>query len=195
MAHTIQTLLRASNFITGIKARDHKAFEMVFRNYYAPLCDYARLLIKDEDEARDIVQKLFVQIWDNPEKFEAEQSLQGLLYTSVKNRCLNWMRHEKVKRTHKNETSVASHLHVAHQSHTTDLETAIQSAIQKLSDQTKKVFELSRLEGLKYQEIADQLGISIKTVEVHMGKALKHMRTELSDFLPVAIILFPILFK
>lgn len=195
LVHSIYTLVRATDLITGIKERNHNDFEMVFREYYSPLCQYAAIFIKNDDEARDLVQKLFLQLWENPEKFEANVSIQGLLYTAVKNRSLNWLRHEKVKREHFKSEQASSHLHVVEEGNTTHLEKEIQEAINLLPEQCRKVFELSRLDGLRYREIADTMNISVKTVEAHMGKALRHMREQLSDYLTLLLLLFPTLIQ
>ena len=178
-----------------IPARDPLAFDRLFQDYFVPLTHYARLYIKDEDEAKDLVQKLFTQMWEQPERFEADSSIQGLLYTSVKNRCLNWLKHEKVKQDHQQHAArTGKTMYVVQDDDSSDLEVKIEKALQLLPEQCRRVFELSRIDGLKYKEIAEQLGISIKTVEVHMGKALRHMRTELAEYLPLLLLLFPHLF-
>ena len=134
-------------------------------------------------------------MWEQPERFEADSSIQGLLYTSVKNRCLNWLKHEKVKQDHQQHAArTGKTMYVVQDDDSSDLEVKIEKALQLLPEQCRRVFELSRIDGLKYKEIAEQLGISIKTVEVHMGKALRHMRTELAEYLPLLLLLFPHLF-
>lgn len=178
-----------------IPARDPLAFDHLFQDYFVPLTQYARLYLKDEDDAKDLVQKLFTQMWEQPDRFEAESSIQGLLYSAVKNRCLNWLKHEKVKKEHQQYTAqTKAKLYVVQDDDHSDLEKKIEKALQLLPEQCRRVFELSRIDGLKYKEIAEQLNISIKTVEVHMGKALRHMRTELADYLPLLLLLFPHLF-
>jgi RNA polymerase sigma-70 factor, ECF subfamily len=178
-----------------IPARDSLAFDRLFQDYFVPLTQYARLYLKDEDEAKDLVQKLFTQMWEQPDRFEADSSMQGLLYSAVKNRCINRLKHEKVKKEHQLHSAQSGRtLYVVQDDDSSNLEKKIEKALQLLPDQCRRVFELSRIDGLKYKEIAEQLNISIKTVEVHMGKALRHMRTELAEYLPVLLLIFPHLF-
>jgi RNA polymerase sigma-70 factor (ECF subfamily) len=109
----------------------------------------------------------------------------------VRNACLNTIKHEKVKKLYADQEKLAGepiHEAVSEGLLTTELETRILNAIQVLPEQCRLVFQLSRFEELKYQEIADQLSISVKTVENHMGKALKIMREELKDYLPLFIL-------
>ncbi len=181
---------------TVIPVRDPLAFDRLFQDYFVPLTQYARLYLKDEDEAKDLVQKLFTQMWEQPDRFEAKSTMQALLYAAVKNRCLNWLKHDNVKKEYQQFTSQSSRtLHVVQDDDSSSLEKKIEKALQLLPEQCRRVFELSRIDGLKYREIAEQLGISIKTVEVHMGKALRHMRTELAEYLPLLILLFPHLIR
>ena len=110
----------------------------------------------------------------------------------VRNSCLNTLRHEKVKREHASEqlkTTVDAHDPVSQSLASDELEQRIQTAMQSLPEQCRLVFQLSRFEELKYQEIAGQLNISVKTVENHMGKALKIMREQLKDYLPLFLLL------
>lgn len=109
----------------------------------------------------------------------------------VRNSCLNVIKHERVKQQHAaHELYVkeVAYESVAHKIQAAELETKIMQAMKVLPEQCRLVFQLSRFEELKYQEIADQLQISVKTVENHMGKALKLMREQLKDYLPLFLI-------
>jgi RNA polymerase sigma-70 factor (ECF subfamily) len=110
----------------------------------------------------------------------------------VRNACLNVIKHEKIKQKYAGEELALAepgYESVAHTVTSNELETRIRNAIEKLPEQCRLVFKLSRFEELKYTEIADQLNISVKTVENHMGKALKIMREQLKDYLPFIIML------
>jgi RNA polymerase sigma-70 factor (ECF subfamily) len=175
-----------------MKQGDQSAFEMIFKNHYKPLCNYAFTFLRDRDEAEEIVQATFLTVWEKKESIAIESSLKAYLYRAVRNSCLNAKKHIKIKQKHSEET-----LHIADNSNEAVLETVISSeldqkigaAIMELPEQCRLVFKLSRYENLKYQEIADQLNISIKTVENQIGKALKIMREHLKEYLPVLMII------
>lgn len=165
---------------------------MIFRTYYQPLCSYAYTFLQDKEEAEEIVQTTFLSVWEKKETLSIRTAVKPYLYAMVRNACLNVIKHEKVKQKHAvEEVAMAIHSHdsVSHAIVSSELELKIHQAMEKLPEQCRLVFKLSRFEELKYSEIADQLGISIKTVENHMGKALKIMREQLKDYLPLLIVL------
>jgi len=165
---------------------------MFFRAHYQPLCNYAYTFVQDRDEAEEIVQSAFLSVWEKRESLEIRTSLKSYLYTMVRNACLNVIKHKKIKQKHVNEElAIAdrSHESVSQRVYSSELEQRIQVSMEKLPEQCRLVFKLSRFEELKYAEIADQLNISVKTVENQIGKALKIMREELKDYLPLIIVL------
>ncbi|GGF30636.1 RNA polymerase sigma-70 factor [Echinicola rosea] len=171
---------------------DEELFESTFKSHFQALYAYACMLVKDEDEAEEIVQTVFLKIWEKRENIAITSSLKAYLYQMVYRDSMNHLRHQKVKQKHQNIT-----LHEANdngiqldEGHEGELMEVLKKALQDLPEKCRKVFLLSRYESLKYQEIADRLGISVKTVETHMSKALKHLRIELADFLPILFILF-----
>jgi RNA polymerase sigma-70 factor (ECF subfamily) len=171
---------------------DITVFEMFFRTYYQSLCNYAYTFLQDRDESEEIVQASFLTIWEKREVLEIRTSLKSYLYTAVRNACLNVIKHEKIKQRHVSEAlavSERSHDSVTHRVLSSELEDRIQTSMAKLPEQCRLIFKLSRFEELKYAEIAEQLNISIKTVENQMGKALRIMREELKDYLPMIIVL------
>lgn len=183
-----QTLLLAT------QSGDAPAFDTLFRNYYAPLCRYARSLTEgDMDAAEDLVQQVFVKLWEQRSSFNVQWSVKAYLYKMVHNRGLNRIRDAKTEARYK--THHAAQLEQQHDHQpgaASELSERIQNALATLPTECRRIFELSRFEAMKYREIADQLGISIKTVETQMGKALRIMRTELADYLVtiVAALLF-----
>jgi len=175
-----------------LKAGDLTAFEMLFRTYYQPLCNYAFTFVQDRDEAEEIVQSTFLNIWEKRESLSIHTGVKPYLYAMVRNACLNVLKHEKIKQQHAAmEMAVAerSTESVARTVMASELETRIYQAMDRLPEQCRLIFKLSRFEELKYAEIAQQLNISIKTVENQMGKALRIMREQLKDYLPLLIIL------
>ncbi|WP_317047008.1 RNA polymerase sigma-70 factor [Spirosoma aerolatum] len=178
--------------ITAIRSGSERDFEAVFRQHYASLCRYARQLLPDPDEAEEEVQAMFLAIWEKREGLLISVSLKSYLYRSVHNRCLNRLKHAAVRDEHRDyihhigeETAESPAQRVIGE----ELAHQIQRAIQKLPEQCRLVFTLSRYEELRYGEIAEQLGISIKTVENQIGKALRILRAELSEYLPVVLAL------
>lgn len=178
--------------ISAWKEGNEPAFEMIFRAHYQSMCRYAYTFLRDREEAEEVVQGTFINLWDKRQVLEIQTSLKSYLFRAVRNSCLNSIKHEKIKQQHvAHEMAV---MEVSRESVTEavaagELEQRITSAMAALPEQCRLVFQLSRYEELKYQEIADQLGISIKTVENHMGKALRLMREQLSDYL-VLVLLF-----
>lgn len=175
-----------------LKGGDITAFEMLFRTYYQPLCNYAYTFVQDRDEAEEIVQSTFLSVWEKKETLEIRTAVKPYLYAMVRNACLNVIKHAKVKSQHVEfelayaERSTES---VARTVMASELESRIYRAMEALPEQCRIIFKLSRFEELKYQEIAEQLGLSIKTVENQMGKALKIMRDQLKDYLPLLIVI------
>lgn len=184
--------LRENQLTETLKAGDKTAFEMLFRTYYQPLCNYAYTFVQDRDEAEEIVQTTFLSVWEKRDTLEIHTAVKPYLYAMVRNACLNVLKHEKVKQQHAQvemavaERSVES---VARTVMASELEHKIYRAMDTLPEQCRLVFKLSRFEELKYAEIAQQLDISVKTVENHMGKALRIMREQLRDYLPLVILL------
>jgi RNA polymerase sigma-70 factor (ECF subfamily) len=170
---------------------NQSTFEMIFRAYYQPLCRYAFSFLNNKEEAEEVVQTVFVSVWEKRTALQIETSLKAYLYRMVRNSCLNVIKHEKVKLQHAAHEMYVGEVaaeSVMQKVQATELETKITQAIQALPEQCRLVFQLSRFEELKYQEIADQLQISVKTVENHMGKALKLMREQLKDYLPLLLL-------
>lgn len=179
--------------LVTLKEGSESAFEMVFRTYYRPLCQYAYSFLNDRDEAEEVVQAAFINVWDKREQVEIQTSLKAYLYRIVRNSCLNVIKHEKVKQQHVSHEMAhgeSSHESVSQSVITSELEERIAVAMKALPEQCRLVFQLSRFEELKYSEIADQLNISVKTVENQIGKALKIMREQLKDYLPLFLIFF-----
>ena len=183
--------LSEKQVLETIQSGNESAFEMIFRSYYQPLCRYAYSFLEDKEEAEEVVQSAFITIWEKRNGLDIQTSLKSYLYRMVRNACLNVIKHEKIKQQHvAHELAVteSSYESVSQKVYASELELKISEAMKTLPEQCRLVFQLSRFEELKYQEIADQLQISVKTVENHMGKALKIMREQLKEYLPLFII-------
>lgn len=178
--HTNETAL-----LESLRLGDEAAFDRVFRLYYQPLCGYAqRTLDGDPQDAEEIVQAVFVKIWEQRAQLTIQFTLKAYLYKMVHNRCLNWIRdHRNRREPLAAQTEASLGINTSDPLIGEDLQRAVAAALDKLPPQCRKIFELSRFEELKYREIAEQLDLSVKTVEVQMGKALRLLRRYLSEFL------------
>jgi len=173
-----------------ISEGDKNAFERMFKAYYKPLCNYACSIIKDIDESEDVVQNMFYNLWHKRETIQINTSVKSYLYRAVHNDCLNKIKHGKIKSIYVEDykkSADASFEDASKALQAKELGKQINEAIASLPEQCGNVFKLSRFENLKYSEIAMQLNISVKTVENHMGKALKILRERLKDHLPVLV--------
>ncbi|MBL7945904.1 MAG: RNA polymerase sigma-70 factor [Flavobacteriales bacterium] len=171
-----------------IAAGDRNAFEVLFRSHYRPLCAFAMQYVKDGDKAEDLVQDLFFRLWMDREKTKVTTSLKAYLFQAVRNRCLNAVKVQGRVRSLNEEADDGIAQDERTEDEHTERAARVNAAIEQLPEERRKVFKLSRHEGLKYQEIAERLGISVKTVENQMGKALKTLREELADLMPVTIL-------
>lgn len=171
---------------------DSVIFENVFKSNFKNLHAYACSILKDDASAEEIVQQVFFKLWEKKEQINELQSIPAYLYRSVHNDCLNFLKHSKVKAAHKAHTVyTAKDLeHPADQVTLKELQRKIDTAINDLPEQCRTIFQLSRFEDLKYKDIAARLGISVKTVENQMGKALRTLRLKLVEYLPVLVLLF-----
>lgn len=171
--------------VQALRLNDQSAFDAMFRLYYPALCRYAAGFTGgDRDEAEDIVQQTFVKLWEQRSLLDVRWSVRAYLYKMVHNRCLNRLRAIKTREKHREQMTPAQPpMEMPVVDLDNDLQAKLQQALAKLPPQCRQVFELSRFEELKYREIADHLDISVKTVETQMGKALRILRMELSEFL------------
>jgi RNA polymerase sigma-70 factor (ECF subfamily) len=184
--------LTEQEIVGAIRQGNERIFEVVFRKYYQSLCNYANSMLKEIDEAEEVVQNLFSGIWEKRTDLEISISLKSYLYRAVHNHCLNRIKHLKIREEY--QQYATSYYESSYESVTqsvmkNELERKIEEAIEKLPEQCRLIFRLSRFEELKYHEIAEQLGISPKTVENQVGKALKILRAELAEYLPLIILL------
>lgn len=172
---------------------NENALEKLFRDYYTPLCTFCQYKFGFElDTAKEAVHTGFIRLWENKDTISAESSVKAYLSKIVTNICLDMLKHDKVKQVHAKQvtqtTSIGSSLQSYNTAELRQLIIDIEHAVGELPDQMRKIFELSRNEGLKYAEIADVLGISVKTVETQMSRALVKLRQKLSPYLTVLLI-------
>lgn len=173
--------------ITELLRGDEATYERVYKQYFQALYAYAYSILGDDLQAEEIVQQLFLKLWEKKETLQIETSLQAYLYKAVYFASLNYIKHLKVRKEYQQQTVFQmQHTNGERADHQVDLkllEARFRKALSELPEQCRTVFQLSRFDALKYREIAAQLGISEKTVENHMGKALRVLRGKLAEFL------------
>lgn len=175
-------MVRDTEIIRRIREGDAGQFESLFRSSYVSLVRYARTIIKDHDTAEEIVQDLFVRLWQDRQKIKIESSLNGYLFRSVHNRCIHWLSHSRVVDRHAREMAeeeIQNALNPVEIIQYNELQLKIAEVLEKLPGRCGQIFTLNRFEGLKYSEIAEKLSISVKTVEANMSRALKEFRKAL----------------
>lgn len=170
---------------------NHDAFEKIFLRFYGPLCKFAWRFLNSRHIAEEVVQDAFLSMWESRETLDSGQNIKSYLYQAVRNRALNYIKHEKVAERHNREITWINP-EPATQIHSLDEESEfvrqVQQAISHLPEGARQIYKLSRKDGLTYQEIAEVLDISPKTVESQMSRALKMLRNTLSKFIPALII-------
>lgn len=179
--------------IDGLERRDKVVFDYVFNFYYSSLCAFAMQYLNDRNAVEDLVQEFFVALWLDAPNHQINASLKTYLFAAIKNRCLDFQKHQKVMQKYKTfilfstseEDNLSDHLFAE-----SELRHAIQNSIDKLPPRCREIFELSRLKGFSNQEIALQLGLSKRTVELQISNALKVLRRELVAYLPVWLVVW-----
>jgi RNA polymerase sigma-70 factor, ECF subfamily len=167
-----------------VRADDTKAFESLFKQYYTKMCLFAKRYTHDITTSREIVQDVFIYLWEHRKELEIRTSVRSYLASAV--------RYNSIRRLEKNnkapvfmdilpEPDQEFHDHLEY----AELQAAILKAIEALPDQCRKVFRLSRFEQLKYTEIASNLKISVKTVEAHISRALRLIQNEIEGFFTI----------
>ena len=176
-----------------IQIKTKADFEVMFKTHYSDLCSYAHGFLKDPDAAEEVVQEVMFRIWTRRASLTIETSLRSYLFRAVRNGCLNVLKHLNIREEYKsfreremeeNQCSTEDEMIIS------ELEQKIRVAIDHLPVERRKVFILSRYDGLTYGQIAEKLGLSVKTAENQMGKALKSLREDLSDYLPWVALFF-----
>lgn len=182
--------INTSFFIHQLKEGENAAFETLYQLYFQKLFHFANSYIEDEEEAKEIVQNIYFKLWKKRAKLELDLNLHSYLFKMVKNACLDYFKHQKVRANYKDfcdsERKSINHLALLDDSSSSFVENEllakINKSVDKLPEACKRIFIKSRFQGLKHKEIAEELNISTKTVENQLTKALKFLRMELKEY-------------
>ena len=172
--------------IAELKPRNTKVYEGLFKQWYEPLFRYAYSILRNQEEAEDIVQKIFCKLWEQGEKMKIHISIKSYLYKMVHNACLNRVKQWQIQSEHHEQIAYGgtTATNQAEQALAQkELRQQIDIAINALPQRCREVFLLSRMQHLSYVQIAQQMQISPNTVETQMVKALKFLRIKLKDCL------------
>jgi RNA polymerase sigma-70 factor, ECF subfamily len=168
-----------------IRRGDSDAFDAVFRQWYPQLVRFAESMLQERAVAEEIAQDVMLAVWNRRNQLKIEDSPGGYLMRATRNRTLNELRHRRVQQ--KSEPYLAAPEAVAASAEADladqQLQAALRRAMNTLPDRCREVFELSRVQGLRYAEIAQAMDISVKTVETQMGKALRILREQMAPWI------------
>jgi RNA polymerase sigma-70 factor (ECF subfamily) len=174
--------LPEEDIISAIREGNAVAFRHVFDSCYESLCAYAYSILRDVPEAEDTVQSIFMKLWEKRDALEIRQSVRSYLFKAVYNQCLNQIEHRAVKSRHRALTQwEATEASSEPDMFPEELGEKVRQAIDNLPPQCKKIFVMSRFDGLRYPEISSRLNISINTIQNQICKALRVLREELKD--------------
>ena len=179
-------------YTEGLQRGDKKVFGELFNAYYEPLCRYCLQKGLDREGAEEIVQDVFVKLWIRRDSLQVNTSISAYLYRMVLNTLINQKKHQTVRSEHQAHVLAFRPLETDQGGAITENEIRrlAADAVTRMPEKRRMVYELSRKEGLKYSEIAEAMGISVKTVEAHLSAALEHMRKHLKDYLPICFLMF-----
>jgi RNA polymerase sigma-70 factor (ECF subfamily) len=174
------------HLIRGLRAGNRQVFEEIFNTWYDPLVRYCMQRLYSQEDAEEIVQDIFIKLWVRRAELNYSPSIKSYLYRTALNKIINFKEHQEVRNTHRTHVLAASNS-VSSESgsiSTKEIQWLAAEAVNSMPKKRKMVYELSRRDGLSYAEIAEKMGVSVKTVEAHLTAALVQLRTHLKDYLP-----------
>lgn len=176
--------------IVRLKDGDQTAFELLFHFYYPGLVVYTSQFTADRNDAEEIVQDFFVRFWQKHQQIIPTDSFKNYFFLSVKNSSLNYLKHKKIEAKYLKELSDLSNQHLVYDPDlylSTELQEKIKKSINLLPERCREIFMMSRIQGMKNDEIAKELELSKRTIETQISNALKVLRVELKDYMGLLI--------
>jgi len=177
--------LLEKTLIEKIKAGDENAFSQIFSAYYKDFVIFATKYTSDLNISEEIVQDTFVRLWEERQTINISISLRGYILKMVHNKCIDWLRHQKIRQKHNlfvQENSKQFDFQTDNYVLHSELKQQIEQVLKEMPPEISDVFRMNRFKGLKYHEIAGILNVSVRTIEVRIGKALKLLRIHLKDY-------------
>jgi RNA polymerase sigma-70 factor (family 1) len=175
--------------VIGFQHGDKESYQLIFNTLYSSMCLFAKKFTNDYDDAEDIVQEVFIELWNQRAKFESISQIKAFLYLSVKNKCINFKNHLRVKERHTQTELSGNDAFFDEYIIEAEVVQNLNIEINKLPEQRKRVILLS-MQGLKNNEIADNMQISINTVKQQKKLAYKQLREKLKPSNPILFLLF-----
>lgn len=164
----------------AIRRRDHEAFKKAFEMWFEKMTLFGEYFLYAREEAEDVAQEVFVELWENADKLPEIANLQGYLFTEVKNKCLNRLKHLRVEDNYKRWLAEAQeYAEIPDTEIDEEQVRQVYAAIEELPEQARHIFKQCALEGKKYKEVAAELGVSVNTVNTQMSRSFKYIREKL----------------
>jgi len=176
--------------VSKLKTGDYPAFTSVFYAYYKDLVRFATRFTRDTDKSEEIVQDIFVRLWEERESLTIDISLKSYLLKLTQNKCIDWYRHVKISQAY-NDYVMDNQFYFEYDTENyilhSELQEQIEKALGNLPEPISDAFRMNRYKGLKYNEIAEIQNVSVRTIEVRIGKALELLRKYLKEYFPVIL--------
>ena len=184
-----------------ILEKQHIDFAQIYLSYFSKMKRFAREYVLSDEDAENIVQDVFLDFWEKKELLPLPINILAYLFTSIKNRCIDFLRHKIVQKEVENKMQEEYRLTLQMKYYSLgeldegifykyDVEQLLSKVIDSLPERCREIFLKSKIEGKKQKEIAEEMNISINTVETQMGIAYKKLRNELKDYFPLFIFLY-----
>jgi RNA polymerase sigma-70 factor (family 1) len=166
-------------------------FKELFYKQYPSLCNYAASIVNSRDDAEDVVQEVFVKVWQNRPDLVGTEQVKYYLFTATRNNCLTLLRRRKTMAVADVDVSLLEEVpDEPHREPSGDLKALVGKALEQLPPQCQRIFRLSRFGKLTYNEIAAELNLSVKTIENQMGKALRILREYMKqNYVPMLLVI------
>ncbi|MBN1598836.1 MAG: RNA polymerase sigma-70 factor [Bacteroidales bacterium] len=175
--------------VNRLKRGEEAAYEMLFKEYYQMLTVFANRYIQDLETSKELVQDLFVSLYEKRNSLEINSSLKSYLFRSVHNRCINMINAKKIRDKYAEYVNANMNLSensLEEEVYLSEMQQAIYTAISELPPKCRKIFKMNRFEGLSNNDIAEQLSLSKRTVETQISKALKILRVKLEPYIAIS---------